>query len=479
MNVPTTSIYRSDHILGLVDGDLSVDLYRSWGRAFAHMLPERSIMAVSSDLRKSSEEFRLALIEALTLSGVQVYDLGTLPSDLASYGAETVGAAGFACVTGGPWPAQWNGLCWQLSNCSLSMAEQVDTLRTARQDPMVAPTSPSVGACRQLDITYSWVSWLQSIWYDTPNMTSCILLDPTHGNWSGLALKTLQTVFPHLVIEAVRNEPLGDFGGLDSPSRCPDALEEFCAVVEQRHAGLGVAFDVDAGLFMMVDGNGVPLRSGELSFFFLRDLLGPALEGENFLHDVNCPRTVVDEGIRWGATPISVCRGDHSFITAMKKANALIGLGSEGEIYFRGAQGNRIVLFAVCWLFDYLAVNGMELAEWRKTFPSFYTTPEIRTASASPERITDRLTEAWAVAPKPLVEGVRFSLPGGRLHVRPIPDFSQTGFYFEADDRPALDRIVAQTVAALNNLEHVGPFLETQYGALTAQRAGDKDATPP
>lgn len=470
MNCSTTSLYRSDRILGLAESELDAECYRRWGASLARIVSPGTLLVVTTDGREYSEDYKNALVDSLHDGGVHIIDFGCLPSDLASYGAETVNAAGFVCVTGGTQPSGWTGLHWHLNHCPLSMTEQIERLR--QEVPLPPPIDPghSTSQYRRMDITYSWISWLQSIWYDTPHASFRILLDPLHGSWSGLARKCLQAIFPQMVFEAIHDEIRDDFGNLIPSSRCPASLETLCREVDLRRADLGVAFDADAGLFTVVDGHGIPLTSEELGWFFLHELLGDALKGEVFLHDIHCPDLIITEGIRLGGKPISVRRGDASFITAMNETNALIGLGSEGEIYFRGAQGNRIVLFAVCWLIDFLACHRTDLTTWRKTFPRFWVTPEFQTPPASLERIANRMFTTWAVKPEPTLEGIRFTVPGGRIDVRSIPDLSRTGFRFEAENQSELHKIVTRTAAVLEEVEGIGFFLDEQYEAQTVKR---------
>lgn len=470
MNCSTTSIYRSDRILGLAESELDAECYRRWGASLARLVSAGALLVVTTDGREYSEEYKDALVDSLHDGGVHVIDFGCLPSDLASYGAETVNAAGFVCVTGGAQPSGWTGLHWHLNRCPLSMTEQMKRLR--QEAPIPPPVDPghSTSQYRRLDLTYTWISWLQSVWYDTPHATFRILLDPLHGNWSGLARKCLQAIFPQMVFEAIHDEIRDDFGGLVPSSRCSASLESLCREVDLRRADLGVAFDADAGLFAVVDGHGIPLMPEELAWFVLHDLLGDALKDEVFLHDIHCPGPIVAEGIRLGGKPVPVRRGDESFSAAMKKTNALIGLGSEGEIYFRGAQGNRIVLFAVCWLIDFLACNETDLATWRKTFPRFWVTPEIQTLQASPELIVNRISTTWSVTPETTLEGIRFTVPGGRIDLRSIPDLSRIGFRFEAKNREELHKIVTRTAAVLEDVEDIGFFLDEQYEAQTVKR---------
>lgn len=459
----TSSLYRCDHILGLTDVELNAALYRRWGAALGRMLPPRSKYLVTCDNRRHSEEFKVALIAGLVGEGVDVYDLGTVPTNLAAYGYGRVEAAGFAGVGGGSSPADWNGLHWTFAGAPpFPKAEQVERLRNEAENPAPPAERVELGGCRPLEVVYDWISWLQTVWYDTPQVPFRVVIDPLHGNWSFLARRALQAVFPQMFFEAIHDAPDETFGGLIPSCREPRSLSAICTEVDLRRADLGIVLDADAGCFTLVDGNGFALAPEEIAWLVLQNL-GSALKNETFLHDANCSGKIIAEAERLGGMPVPVRRNEECFVAEMKKTGALIGLGSEGEIYFRGAKGNRIVLFACCWFLDYFARLGTSPAEWRNTIPSFFTTSEIRTPPAPLDEVAGRLTARWNVKPVATVEGVRFRCPFGRVDLRAIPDYAQLGFHFEADDRQTLDELVRDCSDALDDLASIGPVLNERF----------------
>jgi hypothetical protein len=147
----------------------------------------------------------------------------------------------------------------------------------------------------------------------------------------------------------------------------------------------------------------------------------------------------------------------------MKETNAIAGLSFYGSLYFRGINGNRIVLFAICWFIDYFTRLGVSLADWRKQFPSFPIIQEIRTPSVPMEEVVRRLTDIWNCFPATTLEGIQFVVPEGRIHIRSISDFAQMGFNFEAHHTEALQHIVSECYRALEDLEHTAFFLKEGF----------------
>jgi phosphomannomutase/phosphoglucomutase len=459
MQSSNPSLYRDEFILGLVESELNETLYKSWGQSLARMLPAGSKFLVTSDFRQSSELFKTALVDGLLSNGMDVFDLGNVPTNLASYAIDLVPANASASVTGGNFASVWNGLRWIIPNCSSSIAMQIDQLR----DEMKSPPESFVttrGNYRTNNIVPTWCRFLKDVWYDTQQIPLKIILDPMYGNWAPFAQEALQTCFSQTSFESIHNEPKEDFGGMIPASRRWKSLSTLCSEVVRRRADLGIALEADAFSFALVDNLGQPLLYEEITWIVLHYLLGEAINGEVFLHDVNCSEKIIAEGIRLGASPCIVKNSHLAFLSKMQETNALIGFGFDGSIYFRGVRGRRIVVFAICWFLDYFTSLKMPLSEWRKRFPAFYATPELRTPLVSLEEIIPRLSAAWSCSPSSTLEGVRFVVPGGRIHVRLISDFAQLGFHFETDHRSSLHRIFSECCRALEGLDHLSFFLK-------------------
>ncbi len=457
-----STIYRQDHIFGRVGTELSADLYEQWGRAFAQMLPSGAKFLVTSDYRESSEEYKVALINGLRTRKIHVLDAGSIPTDLASYGAWFFKTVGFASVTGGSYSPEWNGLRWNFDSPSPTMDEQMAQLQLpVTKLPYLGPVPGS--SLQTCDASSSWIPWLQSIWYDTPRKPFRVIVDPMHGNWSDLARKAFQAVFPHAVFESFHDTAEPDFGGLVPRSKYPKSIQLLCDEVTRTQADMGIALDADAGDFVVVDRHGVPLLSEEINWFVLHDLLGVALEGETFVHDAYCSEQILAEGRRLGGRPVLSRIGDRAFSQRMRETDALIGLGSGGEIYFRGVQGRRIVIFALCWLIDYMLIQDTTLTDWRKRCPFFFSTPEYRTPAVPMEEVVSRLTDQWRKQPSQTTEGFRFDTSIGRIDIRSIPDYGQLGFRFNAPSRPEALRFIRESIRALEGIDEIAPFLEQQF----------------
>jgi phosphomannomutase/phosphoglucomutase len=105
-------IFRQNDIRGIVDRDLTVEAARAIGRAYAAVMRERGVggeVAVGRDNRPSGQRLRDALVAGLTESGVDVVDIGVVPTPLLYWSLFNLGVAGGIQITGSHNPAEYNG----------------------------------------------------------------------------------------------------------------------------------------------------------------------------------------------------------------------------------------------------------------------------------------------------------------------------------------------------------------------------------
>ncbi|HEX9507175.1 MAG TPA: phosphomannomutase, partial [Myxococcales bacterium] len=104
-------IFREYDIRGLVDKDLTAEVAESLGKGLGTMVRRSrgSSVAVGRDCRESSTRFRQSLCDGLTSVGIDVTDIGVVPTPLTYFAANTLPVDGLAMITGSHNPPEYNG----------------------------------------------------------------------------------------------------------------------------------------------------------------------------------------------------------------------------------------------------------------------------------------------------------------------------------------------------------------------------------
>jgi phosphomannomutase/phosphoglucomutase len=106
------TIFREYDIRGLVDQDLTEDAVRLVGRALGAEVREQGgrRVVMGRDCRESGPRFARAMAAGLNSAGVDVTDLGVVPTPLTYFAAATLPVDGLVMITGSHNPPEYNGL---------------------------------------------------------------------------------------------------------------------------------------------------------------------------------------------------------------------------------------------------------------------------------------------------------------------------------------------------------------------------------
>jgi phosphomannomutase len=466
------SVYRPCDIRGEAATQLSPSLYQTWGQALGRQVPPGSKFVVGGDVRASTPPFLAALGEGLCQAGLDVVDLGVLPTPMIHYARRRLRAAGCAIVTAACAPVTCNGLTWLLGNRPPTPNDVAALRRAAASSEPDRDTGPGQGrgegsvpdpgtgsffgpsraekcACppcrpsapRSLDVSFDYVACLQETFVESMTARRHVVLDSMFGDWAGKARRYLHAIFPQCLFSTVRDtvDPQFDCREPDGVRRRD--LQDLCEAVYRERAHLGLAFDADG--LALVDNEGVALRAEEATLVLLQ-CLADQLPGQRFVYDLKFSDRIPEVARQLGAEPV-VERSGRAFIrTRVCDTDALVGADVRGHYFHRSLDGGDDALYTACRLIAHLDRTGKSLGELRRTCPPVYMTPDLRLSVAADSRseIIEEIRVAWAEFPQRSVDGVRIDTPGGWVLVRVSVTEPALTFRFEGLDWLALDNLV-------------------------------------
>ncbi len=435
------SIYKPCDIRGDADGELSPALYRNWGLALGHRLPPGVKFAVGGDVRRSTPQFMTALIEGLCQSGLDVVNLGVLPTPMIYHALHRLRADGCAVVTASHNPGGVNGLKWLIHN----LPPTPDDIASMAAEPRNAHAANgrSVTTARTLDVSFDYVADLQETFVDSLGAQLHVVVDPMHGCWAEKARRYLHAIFPQCIFSTIHDTVDPEFGGATPDCSRSSALADLCETVYRERAHLGIAFDGDGDRLALVDNDGVPLSPEETVDILFR-CLGGRLSGERFVHDLKYSNRIFESAREWGAEPIAE-RSGHAFLrTRMVQSDALLGAEVSGHFFHRALHGGEDGLYTACLVIAHLAGSQKSLADLRRECPAVYMTSDVR-IDVPLERqplLFEQVRNAWSDFPQQTTDGVRIDTPSGWILMRSSVTEAALTFRFEALDWNALDDLI-------------------------------------
>lgn len=448
-------IFRAYDIRGIVDVNLTEDMVYWIGRAFGAEAREahQPKVAVGGDGRISSEPLKDALSRGLLESGVDVVDVGQVPTPLLYFANFALNTNTGIMVTGSHNPPEYNGLKMVLAGETLA-EERIQRLRERIEHNQF---TIGEGKLEHADIVDAYLDRV----IDDVAVAQPLKVVVDCGN--GVA----GAVAPRLISElGCQVVPLycdvdGSFPNHHPDPADPANLEDLITVVKDEGADLGLAFDGDGDRLGVVTATGQIIWPDRLMMLFSRDIVGRN-PGADIVFDVKCSRHLNSVISDYGGRPIMWKTG-HSHIKAkLKETGALLGGEFSGHICFGERwYGFDDALYSAARLLEIIGGEAQDADQLFAEFPVVFSTPEIKveTTESAKFEIVEKLAAAdeFGNGTVTSIDGIRVDYPDGWGLVRPSNTSPVLTLRFEADDQTALERIKGQFTAAL---KAVDPGLE-------------------
>ncbi len=438
-NAVSPTIFREYDIRGLVDQDLTEEACFLVGKGLGTLVRESGggKVVVGRDCRESGPRFARQVIAGLTETGVDVVDIGVVPTPLTYFAAFRLDVDGLCMITGSHNPPEYNGLKVGVGKTTLHGSE-IQALRRLIESGRF---SSGQGSVRTHDIVTPYRAYVRENLVMGRRQLK-VVVDAGNGTGGVVAVP----LFESLGIEVV---PL--FIEMDGrfPNHHPDPtveknLEQLKRKVLEVKADLGIAYDGDADRVGAVDEKGNVLWGDQLMILFSRALLeeqpGAAIVGE-----VKCSMTLYDDIAKRGGRPI-MWKAGHSLIKAkMKEEGALLAGEMSGHIFFAHRWfGFDDGIYSSARLLELVSRTDRPLSTLLSDVPRTYASPEIRVECPDEKKfeVVRRAQEFFAKSYQAVtVDGVRVTFPDGWGLVRASNTQPLLVLRFEATTPQRLDEI--------------------------------------
>ncbi len=439
-------IFREYDIRGLVDSELSESGIKRLGLAIAATFSRENTVdaIVGRDVRHSSERFFEALSDGLRAGGVNVIDIGEVPTPVFYFAAKFWRMRGGVMITASHNPPQYNGFKVLRGEGTIYGRDILELRDMIAQDL----PQPGGGRIEERDVRPHYVDHLaRNI---SLQRRISFALDGGNG--------TAGLVAPELFSRLAQSprmlfmEPDGNF-----PNHHPDptVIENVRflrqAVLEDK-LELGVAFDGDADRIGVIDDKGDILWGDRLLALFARDILR-SNPGATVIFEVKCSRALEEDISRHGGKPLMWKTGHSLIKKKMREVGAALAGEMSGHIFFADRYyGYDDAIYAACRLLEIVSRGRVPLSSLLSDLPRYETTPEIRVDCpderkfAVVEAVRKRFSKTHRVID---VDGARISFEDGWGLVRASNTQPVLVLRFEASSAEALRAIRNEVVDAL------------------------------
>jgi phosphomannomutase/phosphoglucomutase len=442
-------IFRQYDVRGVVGRDLTPDVARALGRGYAALLAERGLagaVAVGRDNRPSGGPLRDALVEGLTGCGVDVVDVGVVPTPVLYWALHNEPVAGGIQITGSHNPPQYNGFKLSVGKLSLhgDDIQHLYDLAAGGRHP------EGRGTVRESAVLGRYVD---DVVARTGRLSRPLRVVADYGNGVGAVvgpqlLDALGARVTHLFAESD-----GTFPNHHPDPTVVENVQDLIAAVRREGADLGVAFDGDADRVGLVDDTGEIVWGDHILILYARDVLARAGAGRPIIFDVKCSQALPDAVRAAGGEPVMWKTGHSLIKDKMKELGAPVAGEMSGHMFFEeGFYGHDDALYGAARLLRIVADSGRSVRELLADVPKFVSTPELRVDVPEERKfaIVDDAVRHFRASREVIdVDGVRVLFGDGWGLIRASNTQPVLVMRFEARTSERLDAIRAEMEAWL------------------------------
>ncbi|GAB2920586.1 phosphomannomutase/phosphoglucomutase [Paraburkholderia jirisanensis] len=441
------SIFKAYDIRGVIGKTLDADVARSIGRAFGSEVRAQGgdAVVVARDGRLSGPELIAALSEGLRAAGVDVVNVGMVPTPVGYFAASVpLKLAGGerrvdSCivVTGSHNPPDYNGFKMVLRGAAI-YGEQIQALY---QRIVGNKFESGNGTYADYDIADAYLERIVSdIKLARPLK---LVVDTGNGVAGGLAPRLFKALGCELV--ELFTEIDGNFPNHHPDPAHPENLQDVIRALKETDAEIGFAFDGDGDRLGVVTKDGEIIYPDRQLMLFAEEVLSRN-KGAQIIYDVKCTRNLATWVRAKGGEPLMWKTG-HSLVKAkLRETGAPLAGEMSGHVFFKDRwYGFDDGLYTGARLLEILS-RVADPSALLNSLPNSHSTPELQLKLQEGENfeLIGRLQKS-ATFPDAneviTIDGLRVEYPDGFGLARSSNTTPVVVMRFEADNDAALKRI--------------------------------------
>jgi phosphomannomutase/phosphoglucomutase len=364
-------IFREYDIRGVVDRDLTDDVVRNIGRGFATYVLRHGGKSISlgGAVRLSTGRFRSLITEGAISTGLDVVDIGTVPTPVLYYSLYVLPVDGSMMITGSHNPPDMNGFKLNLGYDSV-YGEEIQKIREIIESGEFETGEGSVSSA---DILEQYTNAVRKrVKLERPLK---VVADCGNGCGSLVAVDLLRSLGCEVI--PLFCEPDGTFPNHHPDPTVMEYITDLIAAVKEHGADIGIGYDGDADRVGVVDENGDVVFADKMLALLAREVLadGPA----EIVFDVKCSQALVEDIEAHGGTPVMWKTGHSLLKKKLSESGAPLGGEMSGHMVLAAGYYNiDDAVYASCRILQMLSRSDSTLSQMVATIPRYYSTPEIR-----------------------------------------------------------------------------------------------------
>jgi phosphomannomutase len=383
----------------------------------------RLAVVLGRDARTSGPMFARAAAAGLMSVGVDVVELGVVPTPTVQLAVEHHHAGAGLILTASHNPIEWNALKFVGPDGIFLDAAAGERVRALAEQGPVRAGWDGIGEVREDPeaVARHLEAILRLAVIDVAAIRGRrfhVALDCVRGAGAVAILPLLERLGCR--VSGINLEADGRFPR--PPEPVPENLGELGRLVRESGADLGLAVDPDVDRLAIVDGNGRAIGEDYTLAFAVRAVLDgrskPATD-PTVVVNLSTSLVVEDAARAVGATVVRAPVGEANVARAIRERGAVIGGEGNGGVMYPALHIGRDAPLGVALILHLLARSGVTVSGLVESSPRYTIVKAKGPRSSQLGPLYERLRRRFADAAADDRDGLRLSWADRWLHVRP------------------------------------------------------------
>jgi len=429
-------------IRGIVGNGFSPDIIAKYAAAFGSIT--NGNILIGRDTRKSGEMVKNAVVSGLISTGINVIDLGILPTPSILYNVKKTKANGGIAITASHNPIEWNAMKFISSSGIFLNNEEGKRLRAVFNSENLSYKGwKSIGKVSQDEngIKRHIEGVLSHPLIDVEGIRKRkfrVAMDCSDGASYYAYPMFLKELGCEVI--PVFCENLGYFRRVPEPR--PKNLTELCKTASQKNIDIGFATDADGDRLSIVDNNGKGIGEEYTIVlalrFWLKKNKGPIV--------VNLSTTMaVDDMAK--EYNINVYRskvGEANVVKKMQEVQAVIGGEGNGGVILPDIQYTRDAMVGMALILQYMLEENKTLNEIMGEIPQYNIQKEVIKFSddTQKKRFFETIENTFTDGKINRDDGIKYIWNSSWLHIRKSGTEPIVRIIAEAKEKEEVNKII-------------------------------------
>lgn len=366
-------IFKAYDIRGKVNDQLNEKTVKQIAIAYGNWLPIKKTVAVGRDMRPDSYCLSRAFIEGLLETGIDVWDIGEVTSDMIYFAIGKWDLSGGAVITASHNPGKDNGIkLYRDRVTAVGLETGLDEIRDTVITKKIFPKALNKGIVSEKNITKEWVK--HCLKFVTNIKPFHIAIDA--GN--GMAGAILPHILPSLPLKSTNMyfDLDGSFPNHEANPQKIENLNDLITIIKNNNLDFGIAFDGDGDRAVLVDDLGRSVLGTDLITIMAKHYL-LKYPHSKIVHDVRTSRATEELIREWGGQPIKTKAGRVNVGAKMREVNAPFGGETSGHLFFKENYDADSGLITALLAMQAISDSNKKLSELINEYRRYSMTPEI------------------------------------------------------------------------------------------------------